>query len=197
MVVNKSVYIRDLREPEDGPRIVVADNLSLTEARTIQNRFMRLKWTERRPDVYTIDHLALCVGEASSKRKPAAPIQEAKTTLQTTNEALKLVEGNLRGALQLHEEGADIPAVVEKLIDSSLEIVQGLLGRPEGASQEVPADLQNRIINAVEKVRSVTTATGNASWDYSRGYGNAKRDVLLELVHVFSGDDLKGGETSG
>ena len=56
------LVIRDLREPtETGPRVIVHNNLSMTEADQMLRRFTKLKWTQRRDRVWTIDHVALLI----------------------------------------------------------------------------------------------------------------------------------------
>jgi hypothetical protein len=45
--------------------------------------------------------------------------------------------------------------------------------------------LQERIIDAVERAKSAKLATHNANSDYQFGYGDAKRDVLIEVNRVF------------
>lgn len=59
------VVIKDLREAmvpgEPQNAVVVGRTLSQREADQMQKRFMRCKWDARRPGVFTIDHVALCV----------------------------------------------------------------------------------------------------------------------------------------
>lgn len=58
----KRVVIKNLKEP-DKPSIVVVSGLSEKDAVATQKRFTKLKWDLRRPSVYTIDHIALCIEE--------------------------------------------------------------------------------------------------------------------------------------
>jgi hypothetical protein len=61
MAKKYEVVLKDLRQP-DSPVLVVASALTtLRGAESIGANFRRAKWSERRPGVYTIDHLALCV----------------------------------------------------------------------------------------------------------------------------------------
>jgi len=56
------VVIKSLRDPPGSDnRVVVNSDLSQAEANSVQKRFAKLKWDERRPGVMTIDHVALCV----------------------------------------------------------------------------------------------------------------------------------------
>lgn len=58
------VVIKSLREPDgrcEAPRVVVDSGLSLTSAASLLKRFPKLRWTERRPGVLTLDHISLVV----------------------------------------------------------------------------------------------------------------------------------------
>lgn len=56
------VVIRSLKDATvGGPRVVIGSNLSKRDAEQMQKRFIRLKWEARRPDIYTIDHIALSI----------------------------------------------------------------------------------------------------------------------------------------
>jgi hypothetical protein len=62
------LVIKDLRKPAGEIGIEVGANLSQKDALDMQRRFIKLKWDERRPGVYTIDHVALVV-EPDYERK--------------------------------------------------------------------------------------------------------------------------------
>ena len=52
------LVIKDLNTDD---RVVVKSDQYLNDARVIQRRFTKLKWEERRPGVFTIDHIVLIV----------------------------------------------------------------------------------------------------------------------------------------
>lgn len=55
------VVLKDLRAGPSGGIVVVASGMSQKEAERIQKLFMKAKWDPRRPGIFTIDHVALCV----------------------------------------------------------------------------------------------------------------------------------------
>lgn len=64
--MSKRVVIRSLKEATlDGPRVVIGSNLSPKEAERMLRTFTKLKWEERRPGAFTIDHIMLCIEETS------------------------------------------------------------------------------------------------------------------------------------
>lgn len=58
------VVIKDLREPDGrrkASRVVISDGLSQADSQALLKRFPKLKWSERRPGILTIDHIALVI----------------------------------------------------------------------------------------------------------------------------------------
>jgi hypothetical protein len=60
-MTKQRLVIRDLRQPRDTPPVVIEGSMTLREAAALQQRFTKLKWDRRRPYVYTIGDIALCV----------------------------------------------------------------------------------------------------------------------------------------